>query len=151
MRICMLHFATSSQHQGGTGLPALSPTPVSGEMRDNSLYESLQGLGVQEPEYEMRHPYSMKALQLADHFCAASGHEVLLRAAHHLIGVFGDACCTQIRQFDLRRVPAHANAMAFQNGHLASVLFNRARIEIPPVRPASYYRQRLLFTPAPNK
>ena len=135
----------------GTGLPALSPTPVSGEMRDNSLYEALQGLGVQEPEYEMRHPYGMKALQLADHFCAASGHEVLLWAAHHLIGVFGDAGCTQIRQFDLRRVPAHSSAMAFQNGHLASVLFNRARIEIPPVRPASYYRQRLLFTPAPNK
>ncbi len=90
----------------GTGLPALSPTPVSGEMRDDSLYESLQGLGVQEPEYEMRHPYGMKTLQLLDYFCAASGHEVLLRAAHHLIGVFGDAGCTQIRQFDLRRVPA---------------------------------------------
>jgi hypothetical protein len=30
----------------------------------------------------------MKALQLADHFCAASSHEVLLRAAYHLVGVF---------------------------------------------------------------
>src|SRR5260221_12824302 len=134
-----------------TGLPALSPTPVSGEMRENSLYESLQGLGLQEPEYEMRPPYSMKALQLLDHFCAASRHEVLLRAAHHLIGVFGDACCTQIRQFDLRRVPAHSSTMAFQNGKFAAVFFNRARIEIPPVRPASDNSKRLCFTPPPNK
>lgn len=61
----------------GTSLPALSPAPLSGEVRHNSPHESLQGLGVQEPEHEMRHPHCMKALQFMDHFCAASGHEVL--------------------------------------------------------------------------
>jgi hypothetical protein len=45
-------------------------------MRDNRLYESLQGLGVQKPEHEMGYPYGMKALQLADHFGTASGREV---------------------------------------------------------------------------
>src|SRR5690348_5449022 len=61
---------------------------LSGEMRHNGLYESLQGFGAQEPKHEMRHPHGMKALQLADHFCTASRHEVLLRAAYHLSGVF---------------------------------------------------------------
>jgi len=41
--------------------------------------------------------------------------------------------------------------MAFQNGKFARVLFNRARIEIPPVRPASDNSQRFLFTTTPNK
>jgi hypothetical protein len=65
----------------------LFSTPLSGEVRDNRLYESLQGLVVQEPEHEMRHPYGLKALPFADHFRAASGHEVLLRAAYDLIGI----------------------------------------------------------------
>lgn len=57
------------------------------EVWDNSLSEAIQGFRVQKPEHEMRHPYGMKALQLADHFCATSSHEVLLRAAYHLIEV----------------------------------------------------------------
>ena len=61
---------------------------VSGEMWSNHLYEALQGLGVQKSEHEMRHTYGMKALQLADHFCAASSHEVLLWAAYYLFWVF---------------------------------------------------------------
>ena len=41
--------------------------------------------------------------------------------------------------------------MAFQNSKFVRVFFNRARMKIPPVRPASYYRSRLLFTAAPNE
>jgi hypothetical protein len=65
----------------------LSPTPGLREVRGNSLYEAIQGFRVQKPEHEMRHPHCMKALQLTDHFCAASSHEVLLRAAYHLSGI----------------------------------------------------------------
>jgi len=36
----------------------------------------------------MRHPYSLETLQFLDHFGAAAGHEVLLRAAYHFIGGF---------------------------------------------------------------
>src|SRR5215469_7655606 len=99
----------------------------------------------------MGYPHGMKALQLADHFRTASGHEVLLLAANHLTGVLRDTGCTQVGQFDLRRVSAYTSTVAFQSGKLMRILFNCARIEIPPVRPASDYRQHLLFTPATDE
>jgi hypothetical protein len=69
-------------------VPTLFSRALSGEVRRNRLYESLQGFRVQEPEHEMRHPYSLETLQFLDHFGAAAGHEVLLRAAYHFIGGF---------------------------------------------------------------
>ena len=125
---------------------ALLRFPLSGEVRHNRPYKSLQGFRVQKSENEMRHAQGVETLQLLDYLCAASGYEVLLGAAHYLVGVFGDAGCTQIGQFDLRRVSTDAGAVAFQDSKLARVLFNCARIEIPPVCPASDYGQRFLFT-----
>src|SRR5436305_6847237 len=137
---CLIHF-----------IPMNVKAPSSSKVRHNSVYKPLQGLRIQKPEHKMGHTHFMKLLQFADHFCAVSGHEVLLRMAHNLTWLLRDTCCTQIGQFDVRRISAYSRAVVFQNGNLASILTNRAGIEIPPVRMASHYCKRFLFTTTANE
>src|SRR5579863_6698574 len=120
------------------GLPALSLYSKSCKMRHNRGNESFKGCGVQKAEHKMRDSQRVEAFQLLDHVRAASSHEVLLLVAYHLVRIFRDTGRTQVGELDLRRVSAHANAVTFQHGKFARVLFNCTRIEIPPVGPARH-------------
>src|SRR6266699_717415 len=98
------------------------------------------------PSNKVWHNSFYKSFQFADHFRAVSSYEVLLGMAYHLSRLLRDTCCTQIGQFDVRRIPTYSRTVVFENCNLVGILSNRTGIEIPPVRVASHYGKRFPFT-----